>query len=175
MDRTTTNSIREFKLLIAKEMKITEERLSAHVAPYEAIYTISDHIRTLVFAISDGALPSNVGGGYNLRVILRRVLSILERLGWENVVKVEDIADMHIDYLRQMYPELEEHRQDIRTILRLEASRYTSSREHMNAVAISLKSSKKGREPTVDDLIRLYESDGITPDFLMEQGTIQSV
>ena len=175
MDRTTTNSIREFKLLIAKEMKITEERLSAHVAPYEAIYTISDHIRTLVFAISDGALPSNVGGGYNLRVILRRVLSILERLGWKNVVKVEDIADMHIDYLRQMYPELEEHRQDVRTILQLEASRYASSRERMNSVAISLKSSKKGRELTVDDLITLYESDGITPDFLMEQEIIQSV
>jgi alanyl-tRNA synthetase len=175
IDRTTTNSIREFKLLIAKEMKITEERLSAHVAPYEAIYTISDHIRTLVFAISDGALPSNVGGGYNLRVILRRALSILERLGWKNVVKVEDIADMHIDYLRQMYPELEEHRQDVRTILQLEASRYTSSRDRMNSVAISLKSSKKGRELTVDDLITLYESDGITPDFLMEQGIIQTV
>jgi alanyl-tRNA synthetase len=175
MDHTMTNSIREFKLLIAKEMKISEERLSAHVTPYEAIYTISDHIRTLVFAISDGALPSNVGGGYNLRVILRRALSILERLGWQNVVKVEDIADMHIDYLRQMYPELEEHRQDVRTILQLEASRHASSRERMNSVAISLKSSKKGREPTVDDLIRLYESDGITPDFLMEQGIIQSV
>jgi alanyl-tRNA synthetase len=176
MDHTmTTNSIREFKLLIAKEMKITEERLSAHVTPYEAIYTISDHIRTLVFAISDGALPSNVGGGYNLRVILRRALSILERLGWKNVIKIEDIADMHIDYLRQIYPELEEHRQDVRTILQLEASRYASSRERMNSVALSLKSSKKSRELTVNDLITLYESDGITPDFLMEQGIIQSV
>ena len=179
-DRTAavaaTSSISDLKLLIAKEMKISEERLSAHVAPYEAIYTISDHIRTLVFAISDGALPSNVGGGYNLRVILRRALSILERLGWKNVIKVEDIADMHIDYLRQMYPELEEHRQDVKTILQLEASRYGSSRERMNSVAMSLKSSKKSsRELTVEDLIRLYESDGITPDFLMEQGIIQSV
>jgi alanyl-tRNA synthetase len=83
---------------------------------------------------------------------------------------------MHIDYLRQMYPELEEHRQDVKTILQLEASRYGSSRERMNSVAMSLKSSKKSsRELTVDDLIRLYESDGITPDFLMEQGIIQSV
>ena len=35
----------------------------------------------------------------------------------------------------------------------------------MNSVAMSLKSNKKVRELTVDDLIRLYESDGITPDF----------
>jgi alanyl-tRNA synthetase len=175
INHMTTNSLREFKSLIAKEMKTTDERLIANVAPYEAIYTISDHIRTLVFAISDGALPSNVGGGYNLRVILRRALSILERLKWKNVVKVEDIADMHIDYLRQMYPELEEHRQDVRAILQLEAGRYASSRERMNSVAISLKSSKKGRELRVDDLITLYESDGITPDFLMEQAIINSV
>ena len=169
------SSIRDLKLLIAKEMNISEEQLSAFVAPYEAIYTISDHIRTLVFAISDGALPSNVGGGYNLRVILRRALSILERLGWKNIIRVEDIAELHIDYLRQMYPELEDHRQDVKTILQLEASRYSSSRERMNSVAMSLKSSKKVKELTVDDLIRLYESDGITPDFLMEQGIVQNV
>jgi alanyl-tRNA synthetase len=172
---STSSSIRDLKLLIAKDMKISEERLNAYIAPFEAIYTILDHLRTLVFAISDGALPSNVGGGYNLRVILRRVLSILERVGWKSVIKVEDVADMHIDYLRQMYPELEEHRQDVRTILRLEASRYASSLERMNSVTTSLKSSKKVRELTVDDLIRLYESDGITPDFLMEQEIIQSI
>jgi alanyl-tRNA synthetase len=171
----SSSSIRDLKLLIAKEMNISEEQLSAFVAPYEAIYTISDHIRTLVFAISDGALPSNVGGGYNLRVILRRALSILERLGWKNIIRVEDIAELHIDYLRQMYPELEDHRQDVKTILQLEASRYSSSRERMNSVAMSLKSSKKAKELTVDDLIRLYESDGITPDFLMEQGIVQNV
>ena len=169
------NSLRDLKSLIAKEMKITEEELSAFVAPYEAIYTVSDHIRTLIFAISDGALPSNVGGGYNLRVILRRALSILERLGWKNIIRVDDIAELHIDYLRQMYPELDEHRQDVKTILQIEAGRYSSSRDRMKSVAVSLKSSKKAKELTVSDLIRLYESDGITPDFLMEQGIVQNV
>jgi alanyl-tRNA synthetase len=168
-----TNSVRELKSLIAREMGISDEKLASMVAPHEAIYTVADHVRTLIFAISDGALPSNVGGGYNLRVILRRALSILERLGWTNI-RVEDVADMHIDYLRQMYPELEEHRQDVRTILQLEASRYAGSRERMNSIATTLKASKKA-ELSVDDLIRLYESDGITPDFLVEQGVIQGV
>jgi alanyl-tRNA synthetase len=171
LDHST--SVEELRSLIAKEMKIDSEKLASLVAPHEAIYTVCDHVRTLLFAISDGALPSNVGGGYNLRVILRRALSILERLGWKGV-RVEDIADMHIDYLKQMYPELEEHRQDVRTILQLEAGRYASSRERMDSIAMSLKASKKG-ELSVDDLIRLYESDGITPDFLVEQAVIQSV
>jgi alanyl-tRNA synthetase len=163
--------IKALKSLIAKELKVSDEQLAKMIAPYEAIYTIADHTRTLLFSISDGALPSNVGGGYNLRVILRRALSIMERMGW--IIKLEDIADMHIDYLKQMYPELDEHREDVRTILQIESSRYIGSRERMNAIATSIKSSKT--KVMVDDLIRMYESDGITPDFLVEAGAIENI
>lgn len=168
-------SIKDLRASIAKELQLGDDELTRMVAPYEAIYTVADHIRTLVFAISDGALPSNVGGGYNLRVILRRALSIIERLGWSGVA-IADVADHHIDYLREMYPELEEHRADVRTILELESGRYAGSLERMNSIAATLKASKKGDgELGVSDLIRLYESDGITPDYLLEQGVIQSV
>ena len=33
----------------------------------------------------------------------------------------DDITDSHIDYLRQMYPELEDHRDDVKTILKIES------------------------------------------------------
>jgi len=166
-----SGDIHALKSLIAKELKISDDLLTKMTAPYEAIYTIADHTRTLVFAISDGALPSNVGGGYNLRVILRRALSILERLGWS--MKLEDIADMHIDYVKQMYPELEEHREDVRTILQIESGRYIGSRERMEAIANSIKSTEK--KLMVDDLIRMYESDGVTPDFLVDLEAIDSI
>jgi alanyl-tRNA synthetase len=32
--------------------------------------------------ITDGSLPANVGGGGNVRNILRRVFSVLEKNGW---------------------------------------------------------------------------------------------
>ena len=166
-----SGDIHALKSLIAKELKISDDLLTKMTTPYEAIYTIADHTRTLVFAISDGALPSNVGGGYNLRVILRRALSILERLGWS--MKLEDIADMHIDYVKHMYPELEEHREDVRTILQIESGRFIGSRERMEAIANSIKSTEK--KLMVDDLIRMYESDGVTPDFLVDLGAIDSI
>jgi alanyl-tRNA synthetase len=158
--------------LIAQNMGMPEDKLARIISPYEAIYTIADHTRTLLFAIADGSLPSNVGGGYNLRIILRRALSLLERMGW-NDVKLGTITDLHIDYLRQMYPELEEHRDDIKTILEIESERYLGSRERMSALATYIRKARK--KLTIDDLIKMYESDGVTPEYLLESGAIQSI
>jgi alanyl-tRNA synthetase len=46
------------------------------------LYIILDHTRTILITVSDGCLPSNVGGGGNVRNILRRVFSIMKRNGW---------------------------------------------------------------------------------------------
>ena len=62
------------------------------VLPFETLSIIADHTRTLLFAISDGSLPSNVGGGYNLRIILRRT-ALLARFGWN--LNLEDIMDTY--------------------------------------------------------------------------------
>ena len=72
-----------------------------------------------------------------------------------------------------MYPELEEHKDDVRTILQIESDRYVGSNERMQAIATSIKNVNK--QLSVDDLIRMYESDGITPDFLERVGAIDKI
>jgi len=140
------------------------------IIPLEGAYMIADHLRTLIFAIADGAIPSNVGGGYNLRIMLRRIADAAGRIGLK--LDMADIVDGHIDYLADTYPELGERREDIKTILDIESRRYRESKTRMSKIARKISGSG---EPTVDELVTLYESDGITPDYLKEIGAISQV
>jgi len=151
-----------------KSTGLSEEQIEKIITPLEGIYLIIDHIRTLIFAISDGALPSNVGGGYNLRIMLRRIISTMNRLKLE--FDLNEIIDIQIDYLKNTYSELEKTREDVKEIISIETRRYDSSKQRMQKIV-----SKLHNEPNVEDLIRLYESDGVTPEYLKEMKVISEI
>ena len=150
---------------------LTQDQINRIITPLEGMYLIADHLRTLIFAITDGALPSNVGGGYNLRMMLRRINGTMDRMNLK--LDIDELVDMHIDYLKVTYPELDAKRQDVKTILKLESERYVESKTRMGKMAVRLK--EKGRALTVEELITLYESDGITPEYLKEIEVISEI
>ena len=151
-----------------KTTGLSDEQINHIITPLEGIYLIIDHIRTLIFAISDGALPSNVGGGYNLRIMLRRIVSTMDRLKLK--FDLDEIIDIQIDYLKNTYPELEKTREDVKEIISIETGRYDSSKQRMQKIV-----SKLDKEPKVEDLITLYESDGVTPEYLKEMKVISEI
>jgi alanyl-tRNA synthetase len=153
-----------------KNTGLTDDQLNRIITPLEGMYLIADHLRTLIFAISDGALPSNVGGGYNLRMILRRVIATMNRMNLK--LDLDELIDLHIDYLKDTYPELDSSREDVKSILKIESGRYEESKTRMGKIATKLKGREK---PTVDELITMYESDGITPDYLKELDVISEI
>ncbi|MFB6075886.1 MAG: alanine--tRNA ligase-related protein, partial [Candidatus Aenigmatarchaeota archaeon] len=105
-----------------------------------------------------------VGGGYNLRVMLRRALTFIEEEGWD--IDLGEICEMHAKYLKPMFPELIENIGDVKKILNVEEKRYEKSRKKAKSIAEDII---KSGEITKKKVIELYESEGVKPEFLMEQ------
>ncbi|MDG7013825.1 MAG: alanine--tRNA ligase [Nitrososphaerota archaeon] len=156
----------EAKSKIARALGVEPSTLSGQFGALEAMYAIADHTRTLLFAVADGMLPSNSGGGYNLRMIYRRARNFINYYRFK--LQIPDLIDWHIAQLKGMYPELEGHGPDVKEVLDVEESRFVSSSERVSKIVSSL--SADARELTTDDLVKLYDSDGVTPEQLLEAG-----
>lgn len=130
------------------------------------MFILLDHSRTLLFALADGQLPSNVGGGYNLRVTLRRMLDILKRRGWK--ISIYDLMVMHAEHLKGMYPELSEGIEKLNEVVEVETLKY----ERTLANSEKILSSYKNKKLSLEEAAKLYESNGISPEVLSERGLI---
>lgn len=80
---------------------------------------IADHLRSLSFAIADGAQPSNVDRGYVLRKILRRAVRYGKAIGFEQPFLAKALPAL-LDCMGQDYPELIKNQSRICEILTLE-------------------------------------------------------
>jgi alanyl-tRNA synthetase len=70
-----------FASLIAQVEQVSGKRYAPENAP--AFHVIADHIRSLSFAIADGAQPSNIDRGYVLRKLVRRAVRYGRGLGMQ--------------------------------------------------------------------------------------------
>jgi len=91
-----------------------------------AMRVIADHVRTLSFAIADGAIPGNEGRGYVLRRILRRGARYARNLGL-----TEPVLWKHVDVLAKtmgdVFPELVEHQSLIERVIRTEEEQFLTT------------------------------------------------
>ncbi|MEM2046508.1 MAG: alanine--tRNA ligase [Candidatus Jordarchaeales archaeon] len=150
----------------ASKLNVDVEELRKQLVPLEALYAIADHTRTLVFAVADGGIPSNVGGGYNLRVILRRAVSLDKLHGFE--IDFIELFHKQIDYFKRSYPHLEVATEIIDDIFMVEKERYVQTIDRGRKQVERLL---KRREPLdLETLVKLYESNGITPEMVQEIG-----
>ncbi|MEM3031144.1 MAG: alanine--tRNA ligase [Candidatus Micrarchaeia archaeon] len=155
--------IRKVKEGVARELGVSLDELEKKIAVLEAIYAVADHARALAFAIADGGLPSNVGGGYNLRVVLRRALSFIDQ--YKLPFALGEVAEAHAKYLRPLFPELSQNVSEIHAILEVEERRYRASFERAKRLVSDLI--EKGRL-TEEKFSELYESHGVTPELAEE-------
>lgn len=82
-----------------------------------AMRVIADHVRTLSFAIADGAIPGKEGRGYVLRRILRRALRFARNLGFREPVVYKLLPSL-IESMGEVFPELIAQQQTIEKVIR---------------------------------------------------------
>src|SRR5439155_1158629 len=70
--------------------------------------------------------------------------------------------------LKKMFPDLDEKRDEISKILKVEESRYNSTKARASKIVEAL--TKQKIKPTYDELKTFYQSEGITPDQLISAG-----
>jgi alanyl-tRNA synthetase len=74
-----------------------------------AFRVIADHLRTLTFALTDGAIPSNEGRGYVLRRILRRAIRFGRQQLRLNELFLNQLVPVVVDSMGGAFPELKKN------------------------------------------------------------------
>ncbi|MCC6034986.1 MAG: alanine--tRNA ligase [Desulfurococcaceae archaeon] len=136
------------------------------------LYSVLDHVRTLSLMLSDGVVPSNTSEGYLARLVLRRLLRSLLKLGVKHselrdiVVKLveEQIKYWRGDYI---YGKLERHRDYVVNVVEVETEKFINSL--IRGLEIVERFVKKKRVFTTEDLVEIYDSHGIPPDIIAEK------
>jgi len=87
---------------------------------------IADHGRAMTFLVADGIVPSNEGRGYVLRRVIRRAVQHGRRIGLDEVWPVTRIVT---EQMRDWYPELQDHAEEVERIVRAEEERFSETLE----------------------------------------------
>ncbi len=141
-----------------------------------AFRVIADHSRAAAFLIADGVLPSNEGRGYVLRRIIRRAVRFGRSLGLEKPFLYET-ANVVVEEMGEVYPELTRAAQTIEKILVLEEEKFRETLERGLALLEEelQKLSQRGEKVIPGPFIfKLYDTYGfpydIVRDVALERG-----
>ncbi len=88
-----------------------------------SIRKISDHIRAIVFLVSDGVVPNNEGRGYVLRRLLRRAARHGKKIGIADNFLYQ-LADVVITLFGDAYPDLVARQDYTKKIIKIEEERF---------------------------------------------------
>ena len=127
---------------------------------------VAEHLRASMMIIQDGGLPSNVDRGYILRRLIRRMVRHLRKLQI-NLNELGKLIDLNIDTLKEMYPELHQNSNKIKSVIIEEKDKFEKTLERgereFNKIVNRMKNEGKD---TISgkDLFTLYETYGFPPE-----------
>lgn len=165
-----------FMPIIRETERISGEQYRVDPEKDTAFKVIADHIRTVAFAIGDGALPSNEGRGYVLRRLLRRAVRYAKQIGINRPFMFE-LVPVVGDVMNDYYPEVSDKAAFIQKVIKNEEERFHETlHEGLAILSAVIKKAKESGSDTVDgaDIFRLYDTYGfpveLTEEYAEEEG-----
>ena len=127
---------------------------------------VAEHLRASMMIIQDGGLPSNVDRGYILRRLIRRMVRHLRKLQI-NSNELAELIDLNIYTLKEMYPELHQNSDKIKSVIIEEKDKFEKTLERgereFNKIVNRMKNEGKDTI-SGQDLFTLYETYGFPPE-----------
>ena len=153
-----------FQPIINKLCEITGKKYEGE--NISSLNAIADHIRTLTFAISDGAVPSNEGRGYVLRRILRRAARLSRKLNYKKPLLYK-LVGLVVDNFGETFPELTENKNFVIKVIRAEEESFSVTLDRgielFYEVILKLEKKKTKIFPG-EDAFKLYDTYGFPLD-----------
>ena len=155
-----------FTPIVAEVESISGRTYGEDQASTYGIRVVAEHGRSVTFLIADGVVPANEGRGYVLRRVIRRAIRYARRIGIEGNF-LGRIADVTIEKMGEIYPELVNNRDFIKTVLRLEEDRFQQAFQN----GYSILSETLEADPDVlsgDVVFRLWDTHGFPVEMTQE-------
>ncbi len=143
----------------------------------KAFKVIADHIRTVTFAIADGALPGNVGRDYIIRRLIRRAL----RYG--RVLEIKDIflhrlVTIVIKTMSDYYPYLAKFEKVIINVIKTEENRFNKTLDIGHRLLDKLINDLKSNHQNTlngSDAFKLYDTYGFPIELTKEIANLANI
>ena len=138
-----------------------------------AFKVIADHVRTLTFALSDGANFDNVGRGYVLRRLLRRSVRYGKKLGFNESFMYQLVPSV-CKSMGESYPEIIENKKMVEEKIQKEEQLFRKTLDSGEKKLEELMKNSKEKKISGEDAFRLYDTYGfpfeLTEEILKESG-----
>jgi len=155
-----------FKPIISAIESYTKTAYGKDEQTDASIRVVADHIRAVVFTLSEGLIPSNEGRGYVLRRIIRRASRHVRLLGIHEPFLYKLINSV-IDAMGDTYPEIVTERERAEKLLKLEEERFKRTIETGMNIFDEILSRVKQEGVNVipgEEIFRLYDTYGFPLD-----------
>ncbi|QQR92116.1 MAG: alanine--tRNA ligase [Candidatus Iainarchaeum archaeon] len=155
------DDVKEKRDWVAQQLGMKADDLYGRLGSLHAMYAIADHLKTILYTTTDGMLPSNAGGGYNLRLLLRRVFGFNSEYAFN--FDYGKILEDHAKMLKGFDDSLQEGLQTAIDVVLEDEKKFMQLQEtgkkKMQVVVERLK--KENKPLQKQELVTLYESHGI--------------